>query len=206
MKSKKSFIFLLFVFIANTAISQNFSTKFGLLSGNASTKIKTNNSTERMSLQPVLGLYLGIGHDIKLKNQFGLKTELLLTLKGYHIDCESCWFNFPNYFIYASVPILGEMKIDDLISFELGVEPAYSLFDITKVERNESNQFDLNLLAGCSFMVNKKLELSFRFSNGMIPFLTTPARDGQGKKKYFHKTFQAGFGYNFGSSKKSPDE
>ena len=194
MKSPKAILIFLFLTFPYLSFTQSFGFKAGPLFNNVEVKIIDGKEIfEVKKPESYLAYQGGVMYKEEMNNFFALKTELSYMVRGatnfYGFD-EDIKLYYVDFSVLAMFQIIKNGTID------IGVAP-------TLLTRNRIifNRFDFGLIAGSSYLIKNKVELSVRYFYGLIPLMSSNLTDASGNDaglaKYYNRNLMISVGYYF---------
>lgn len=195
------YLFCFFIFAMPVVRAQNF-TALKAGAGISSFKYKYADG-----YQAHFSWYAGFMAHFELQEQFFIRTELLYSLRGYHVPASPTSKEGNVGFSYLSVPLLaGYMPVKKL-SVMVGPELGYLLSARSKDEDNTrditgfvNNRFSVDANAGLSLELTPELLIETHFLLGLTPLYKVAYTDVQGTlinnaRDGFNRVWQVGFVY-----------
>jgi hypothetical protein len=194
-------LFYLCLFISHGAHAQTYTAiKAGGALSNFKYKFDNN-------LQARITWYGGISANFDVQDQFFIRTELLYSLRGYHVPASANSNKGNISHSYLSVPLLAGYKPLEKLSVMVGPELGYMLKAKSKDEVNNTDithlvkyRFSVDANAGLSWELTRELLIETHFLIGLTPLYNILVTDGQGNiinngRDGFHRVLQLGLVY-----------
>jgi hypothetical protein len=159
------------------------------------------------NLQARITWYGGISANFDVKEQFFIRTELLYSLRGYHVPPSATTFKGNISYSYLSVPLLAGYKPLQKLSVMVGPELGYLLKAKSKDAVNNADithivnyRFTVDGNAGISWELTPELLVETHFLVGLTPLYNVFFTDPQGNitgssRDGFHRVWQLGLVY-----------
>jgi hypothetical protein len=135
---------------------------------------------------PIIGAH--IGPSVKFRpfrnaDDLALRTDLLLTLRGYHQDLDK---RYAFRFFYIAPTITLDYSIIESVSIYSGFEFSYLVKSNIEKADETYNNFDIGIVLGMAFFENKRIGFYWRGIYGLVPMLDYYHIDSEGN---FHGQF-----------------
>lgn len=179
----KKILFALAILASSTSTAFSQGIEWGGKTGMNISLIK-----DRGSLSAYPGFYAGAFAECRINDSFGVQGELLYSKT---LESTSGWDGVKdgkNFFSldYVVLPIVGKFYPVPNLSFELGSQFGYMLYD--EIDRFDK-RFDLSVGAGISYKFGRRFDVSVRYNQGVIRL----AKNTDDR----NNTFRFGAGFRF---------
>jgi hypothetical protein len=153
--------------------------KFGIKAGinyaNQNGTSLTVNSENYNTTEAITSYHAGLVAEIKLVESFAIQPELLYSTQG--ATYKNALEEFKNELGYISIPVIAKIKLNKIISLELGPQASFLLSEKNKFDYNNSETFEFAAVGGLGLNITKSLFIQARYGLG----LTEATKDAKAK-------------------------
>jgi len=198
-----AYLFCLCFFTSFAVHSQTFTAiKAGAALSNFTFKYGNDNN-----FQARITWYGGFMANFDVQDKFYIRTELLYSLRGYHVPATATANKGNVSYSYLSVPLLAGYKPLQKLSVMVGPELGYLLKAKSKDENTTNditgfvnNRFSVDANAGVSWELSPELLVETHFLIGLTSLYKVLYTDNQGNilsngRDGFHRVLQLGLVY-----------
>lgn len=174
----KKIILITVIFLGLSMNLQAQFLKFGIKGGvNIANQNGSNiiiNSTNYKTSE-ITNYHVGLVAEMKLVNSFAIQPELLYTTHG--ANYKNAVEDFENQLGYISIPLMAKIKLNKVISLELGPQASFLLSEKNNFDSKDTETFDFAANGGLGFSITKNLFVQARYILG----LTDVSKDAEVK-------------------------